>query len=93
MNTVTMREASHNLPKVIEDTIKNYDETIIVSDTGAVVMVAQDGEVLLNEAPLLLLLQPPQSTDQAHHILVPLVTVGFLLMLIDHAASIPKDFV
>lgn len=42
MNTVTVREASHNLPKVIEETIKNYDETVIVSDSGAVVMVAQE---------------------------------------------------
>ena len=41
MNTITVREASINLPGVIEQTINNYDETVIVSDTGTVVMVAE----------------------------------------------------
>jgi PHD/YefM family antitoxin component YafN of YafNO toxin-antitoxin module len=41
MNTMTVLEASTNLPSVIEQTINNYDETIIVSETGSVVMVAE----------------------------------------------------
>jgi len=41
MNTITVREASSNLPSVIEKTINNYDETVIVSDNGSVVMVAE----------------------------------------------------
>ncbi|MGB0389118.1 MAG: type II toxin-antitoxin system Phd/YefM family antitoxin [Ardenticatenaceae bacterium] len=41
MNVMTLPEASRNLPRVIEDTIKNSDETIIVSDSGAVVMIDQ----------------------------------------------------
>jgi PHD/YefM family antitoxin component YafN of YafNO toxin-antitoxin module len=41
MNTMTVREASTNLPSVIEQTINNYDETVIVSETGSVVMVAE----------------------------------------------------
>lgn len=41
MNTMTVREASTNLLGVIEKTINNYDETVIVSENGAVVMVAE----------------------------------------------------
>ena len=41
MNTITVREASVNLPSVIEQTINNYDETVIVSEQGTVVMVAE----------------------------------------------------
>ncbi|MEZ4859666.1 MAG: type II toxin-antitoxin system Phd/YefM family antitoxin [Caldilineaceae bacterium] len=41
MNTMTVHEASTNLPDVIKQTINNYDETIIVSESGAVVMVAE----------------------------------------------------
>jgi PHD/YefM family antitoxin component YafN of YafNO toxin-antitoxin module len=41
MNTMTVREASTNLPSVIEQTINNYDETVIVSEAGSVVMVAE----------------------------------------------------
>lgn len=41
MNTMTVHETSSNLPSVIEKTIENSDETIIVSDNGAVVMVAE----------------------------------------------------
>lgn len=41
MNTITVLEASSNLSSVIEKTINDYDETVIVSDNGAVVMVAE----------------------------------------------------
>jgi len=41
MNTMTVREASANLPSVIEQTINNYDETVIVSESDSVVMVAE----------------------------------------------------
>ncbi len=41
MNVMTLPQASRNLPQVIENTIKNSDETIIVSDSGAVVMIDQ----------------------------------------------------
>jgi len=41
MNSVTLVEASMNLPKVVQATIQNYDETMIVSDNGTVVMVSE----------------------------------------------------
>jgi len=41
MHTITVREASKNLPDVITKTINNVDETIIVADNGTVVMVAE----------------------------------------------------
>lgn len=41
MNAMTVTEASRNLPDVITKTIDNSDETIIVSDSGTVVMVAE----------------------------------------------------
>ena len=37
MNTMTLLEASGNLAKVIESTINNSDETVIVSQNGPVV--------------------------------------------------------
>ncbi len=42
MNTITLLEASGNLAKVIESTINNSDETVIVSTNGSVVMVDQN---------------------------------------------------
>jgi len=42
MNTMTLLEASGNLAKVIESTINNSDETVIVSKNGSVVMVDQN---------------------------------------------------
>lgn len=41
MNVMTVQQASQNFPDVIANTINNVDETIIVSDQGAVVMVAE----------------------------------------------------
>ena len=41
MNVITLGEAARNLRQVVEDTIKNSDETIIASDSGAVVMIDQ----------------------------------------------------
>ena len=41
MNAMTVSEASRNLSDVITKTIDNFDETVIVSDSGAVVMVAE----------------------------------------------------
>lgn len=41
MNAITVSEASKNLPDVITKTINDSDETIIVSDSGTVVMVAE----------------------------------------------------
>jgi PHD/YefM family antitoxin component YafN of YafNO toxin-antitoxin module len=39
MNTLSLQEASSNLPRIIENTRKNGDETLIVSELGAVIMV------------------------------------------------------
>lgn len=59
MNAMTVTEASRNLPEVITKTIDNSDETIIVSDTGTVVMVAESYWESIQET--LKLLQDKQS--------------------------------
>jgi PHD/YefM family antitoxin component YafN of YafNO toxin-antitoxin module len=41
MVSVTLNNAVGNLPKIIADTISNQEETIIVTDDGAVVMLSQ----------------------------------------------------
>jgi PHD/YefM family antitoxin component YafN of YafNO toxin-antitoxin module len=42
MNTLSLREACSNLPNIIENTIKNCDETVIASDLGAVIMIDEN---------------------------------------------------
>ncbi|EDN67910.1 hypothetical protein BGP_3357 [Beggiatoa sp. PS] len=42
MNAFSLQEASINLPHIIAETIKNSDETLIVSDNGAVIMIDKD---------------------------------------------------
>jgi PHD/YefM family antitoxin component YafN of YafNO toxin-antitoxin module len=41
MVSVTLNNAVGNLPKIIADTISNQEETVIVTDDGAVVMLSQ----------------------------------------------------
>lgn len=42
MVSVTLNNAVGNLPKIIADTINNQEETVIVTDDGAVVMLSQE---------------------------------------------------
>jgi len=42
MVSVTLSDAVGNLPKIIADTISNQEETVIVTDNGAVVMLSQE---------------------------------------------------
>ena len=42
MNTLSIQEASTNLPHIIAETINNSDETLIVSEHGAVIMVDKE---------------------------------------------------
>jgi PHD/YefM family antitoxin component YafN of YafNO toxin-antitoxin module len=42
MNPIGIRQAVRNLPQLIRHTLDNCEETIIVSDKGAVVMIDQD---------------------------------------------------
>jgi len=39
MNTLSLQEASDNLAHIVAETIKNSDETFIVSNEGSVVMI------------------------------------------------------
>lgn len=39
MNTLTLQQASLNLPLIVESIINNSEETLIVYDAGAVVML------------------------------------------------------
>ena len=41
MKVITLQEASRNMPQIFEHTTQNSDETLIVSDSGAVVMIDQ----------------------------------------------------
>ncbi|TAE24637.1 MAG: hypothetical protein EAZ92_13165 [Candidatus Kapaibacterium sp.] len=41
MTTITVREAAQNLPTLIQSVINDFDETVIVGDAGAVVMIPQ----------------------------------------------------
>ena len=54
MNTLTLKEASTNLPHIIAKTIKNSDETIIIGDDGAVIMIDKDYWEEIQETLLLL---------------------------------------
>jgi len=42
MVSITLNNTVGNLPKIIADTIRNQEETVIVTDHGAVVMLSQD---------------------------------------------------
>jgi len=41
MNAITINNALIDFPKLIENTVNNFEKTVIVSDTGAVVLIAQ----------------------------------------------------
>ncbi len=41
MNAVGLQQAIQTLPQLIQQTLKNCEETVIVSDAGAVVMLDQ----------------------------------------------------
>jgi len=41
MNTIGIQQAVKNLPQIIQYTLDNCEETVIVSDRGVVVMVDQ----------------------------------------------------
>lgn len=41
MNAITMDNAISNFPQIVTDTIRNFEETVIVGEQGAVVLVSQ----------------------------------------------------
>ncbi len=41
MISIGVEKAARTLPRLIQDTITNCEETLIVSDTGSVVMIEQ----------------------------------------------------
>lgn len=41
MNTITLQNASKNISQIVTNTIKNNEETVIVSDDGSVVLINQ----------------------------------------------------
>lgn len=41
MNAVGIEKAIHNLPELIQKTIDNCEETLIVTDSGAAVLIDQ----------------------------------------------------
>jgi len=42
MNAISINTAISNFSKIVTNTINNYDETLIVSDEGSVVLVAEE---------------------------------------------------
>jgi PHD/YefM family antitoxin component YafN of YafNO toxin-antitoxin module len=42
MNAMSLQQASANLPRLVESTINNREETLIVADAGNVVMIDND---------------------------------------------------
>lgn len=74
MNTVSLQEASSNLPGIVENTIKNCEETVIVSDAGAVVMVDENHweeiqetlRLFRDKKSLAALLDGMRQRDQGH---------------------------
>ncbi len=69
MNTLSLREATSNLPNIIENTIKNSDETLIVTDFGAVIMIEKEYweetlRLLRDKKSLAALLEGHQLRDQ-----------------------------
>jgi len=68
MNTMTVGEASNNLSDVITKTIDNADETVIVADNGAVVMVAESyWEAIQETLRLLRDKRSLQALLEGHH--------------------------
>jgi len=72
MNAFSLQEASTNLPHIIAETIQNSDETLIVSDQGAVIMIDKDYweeiqetlRLLSDKKSLTALLEGHQQRDQ-----------------------------
>jgi len=72
MNALSLQQASTNLPYIIAETIKNSDETLIVSDNGAVIMIDKDYweeiqetlRLLRDKKSLAALLEGHQQRDQ-----------------------------
>ncbi len=59
MNTIIVSKAAQTLPKIIQDTIKNCEETVIVSEDGSVVLIDQNEWESIQET--LKILQDPIS--------------------------------
>lgn len=72
MISVNIEKASQALPQLIYNTIKNCEETVIVSDTGAVVLIDQAEweniqetlKLLHDEKSLKTLLEGHKARDQ-----------------------------
>ncbi len=41
MNAITINNAISNFPQIVTNTIRNFEETLIVGEQGAVVLVSQ----------------------------------------------------
>ena len=41
MNAITINNAITNFPQIVSNTIKNFEETLIVGEQGAVVLISQ----------------------------------------------------
>jgi len=41
MNAITINNAISNFPQIVTNTIRNFEETVIVGEQGAVVLVSQ----------------------------------------------------
>ncbi|MBI4645934.1 MAG: type II toxin-antitoxin system Phd/YefM family antitoxin [Bacteroidia bacterium] len=69
MNAITINNAITNFPKLVADTIRNFEETIIVSDQGSVVLISQtDWERIIETLRLLRDKQSLKALIEGHKI-------------------------
>ena len=68
MNSITLDQAKKKLPQLINETLANCDETIIVSDNGSVVMINLDEwEAIQETLNLLYDKRALKSLLEGHH--------------------------
>ena len=49
MNTITIKKAISDFPKIVENTISNFEKTVIVVENGAVVLISQSEWNIIQE--------------------------------------------
>lgn len=75
MTSIALKQATKILPQLIHDTLTNCEETVIVTEDGAVVMIDQNEWEAIRETLLLLrdkrslksLLEGHRERDQGKH--------------------------
>ena len=68
MNAITINKALNNLPLLINNTVNNFEETIIIGEQGNVVLVAQrEWDSLMETVKLLKDKQSLRALIESHN--------------------------